>query len=98
VRKVHRCRVRRSSGKGRSKSDGEGHDRSTRSRRPRHARGVVEREEDGLLHWHGGDTGWRSGGTVECAVAEESRACGGAWSPRRHGCGATLHEVSFFHG
>jgi hypothetical protein len=55
ARGVHRCKAcrwrgaRRSSREGRTKSDGEGHGGSTRSRRSRWARGVVEREKDGLL-------------------------------------------------
>jgi hypothetical protein len=53
-------------------------------RRPWRARGVVEREEDGLLllawwrRWLAERRGNGEGGVVESAVTEVVRTCGGA--------------------
>jgi hypothetical protein len=84
ARGVHRWREAHRSGGGRGKSGGEGHNGSTHSRRPRRARGAVEREEDGLLHFGavGMSVGeaegqWR-GRSMESVVAEAAWPCGGA--------------------
>jgi hypothetical protein len=91
---VHWCRAIRSSGEGHDRFGGEDRDESTCSRRSQRARGVVEREEDGLLR--SGTVEMPPGGAEAWWRARSLRRHGGARSWSRGDLSQRCVKVSFF--